>query len=89
MSIGPAPGIEPATLLSAVKCSTDWANPAIGHTFFCMLTKETTPLMADSLHFCREIILIFKVLSETAKNLSSIDAGSPQYSKMNCWTIWK
>ena len=26
-SNGPAPGIEPATSLSAVKRSTDWANP--------------------------------------------------------------
>ena len=28
LSNGPAPGIEPATSLSAVKRSTDWANPA-------------------------------------------------------------
>ena len=28
LSIGPAPGIEPATSRSAVKHSTDWANPA-------------------------------------------------------------
>ena len=28
LSIGPAPGIEPATSRSAVKRSTDWANPA-------------------------------------------------------------
>ena len=28
LSIGPAPGIEPATSPSAVKRSTDWANPA-------------------------------------------------------------
>ena len=27
-SIGPPPAIEPATSLSAVKRSTDWANPA-------------------------------------------------------------
>ena len=27
-SIGPTPGIEPATARSAVKRSTDWANPA-------------------------------------------------------------
>ena len=27
LSIGPAPGIEPATSRSAVKRSTDWANP--------------------------------------------------------------
>ena len=27
-SIGPAPGIEPATSRSAVKRSTDWAYPA-------------------------------------------------------------
>ena len=26
--VGPAPGIEPATSRSAVKRSTDWANPA-------------------------------------------------------------
>ena len=29
LSIGPAPGIEPATSRSAVKHSTDWANPAV------------------------------------------------------------
>ena len=28
LSVGPAPGIEPATSRSAVKRSTDWANPA-------------------------------------------------------------
>ena len=28
LSIGPIPGIEPATFRSAVKRSTDWANPA-------------------------------------------------------------
>ena len=28
LSIGPAPGIEPVTSRSAVKRSTDWANPA-------------------------------------------------------------
>ena len=28
LSIGPAPGIEPATFRSAVKRSTDWAYPA-------------------------------------------------------------
>ena len=28
LSIGPTPGIEPATFPSTVKCSTDWANPA-------------------------------------------------------------
>ena len=28
LSIGPTPGIEPATFPSAVKRSTDWANPA-------------------------------------------------------------
>ena len=27
LSNGPPPGIEPATSCSAVKCSTDWANP--------------------------------------------------------------
>ena len=26
--MGLTPGIEPATSCSAVKCSTDWANPA-------------------------------------------------------------
>ena len=31
LSIGPTPGIEPATICSAVKRSTDWANPtAVG-----------------------------------------------------------
>ena len=29
LSIGPAPEIEPATSLSVVKRSTDWANPAM------------------------------------------------------------
>ena len=29
LSIGPAPEIEPATSCSAVKRSTDWANPAV------------------------------------------------------------
>ena len=29
LSIGPAPGIEPATSRSAVKRSTDWAKPAV------------------------------------------------------------
>ena len=28
LSIGPAPGVKPATSRSAVKHSTDWANPA-------------------------------------------------------------
>ena len=28
LSIGPAPGIEPATFLSAVERSINWANPA-------------------------------------------------------------
>ena len=28
LSIGPAPGIEPATSRSVIKRSTDWANPA-------------------------------------------------------------
>ena len=28
LSIGPVPGIEPTTSRSAVKRSTDWANPA-------------------------------------------------------------
>ena len=29
LSIGPTPGIEPTTSRSAVKRSTDWANPAM------------------------------------------------------------
>ena len=32
LSIGPAPGIEPATSRSAVKRSTDWANPAADYS---------------------------------------------------------
>ena len=28
LSIGPVPGIEPTTFRSAVKRSTEWANPA-------------------------------------------------------------
>ena len=28
MNVGPVPGIEPSTSRSAVKLSTDWANPA-------------------------------------------------------------
>ena len=32
LSIGPAPGIEPATSRSEVKRSTDWAYPARGLT---------------------------------------------------------
>ena len=33
LSNGPAPGIEPATSRSAVKRSTDWANPATVNAF--------------------------------------------------------
>ena len=33
----PAPGIEPATYRSGVKCPTDWANPAVKETFGCIL----------------------------------------------------
>lgn len=32
----PAPGIEPATYRSGVKCSTDGANPAVKETFGCI-----------------------------------------------------
>ena len=32
----PAPGIEPATYRSGVKCPTDWANPAVKETFGCI-----------------------------------------------------
>lgn len=32
----PAPGIEPATYRSGVKCPTDWANPADKETFGCI-----------------------------------------------------
>ena len=34
LSNGPAPGIEPATSRSAVKRSTDWANPATVKLYF-------------------------------------------------------
>ena len=37
LSIGPAPGIEPATSCSAVKRSTDWANPSFDLTFLICL----------------------------------------------------
>ena len=37
LSIGPAPGIEPATSRSAVKRSTDWANPSFDLTFLICL----------------------------------------------------
>ena len=49
LSIGPAPGIEPATSRSAVNRSNDWANPAVVLTFF---------LKADELD-----IVIFLVFS--------------------------
>ena len=34
LSIGPAAGIEPATFRSAIKRSTDWANPAAVKKYF-------------------------------------------------------
>ena len=34
LSIGPAPGIEPATSRPAIKRSTNWAYPAVVLTFF-------------------------------------------------------
>ena len=34
LSIGPAPGIEPAAFRSAIKRSTDWAYTAVVWTFF-------------------------------------------------------
>ena len=37
LSIGPAPGIEPATSRSAVKRSTVWANPSFDLTFLICL----------------------------------------------------
>ena len=43
LSIGPAPGIEPATSRSAVKRSTDWANPAaasiLSNTYLCDINQ--------------------------------------------------
>ena len=49
LSIGPVPGIEPATSRSAVKRSTDWDNPAAvtiireDHTTHPLLTPSFDP----------------------------------------------
>ena len=42
LSIGPPPGIEPATSRSAVKRSTDWANPARPITIKFRIRKESS-----------------------------------------------
>jgi len=42
-SNGPVPGIEPATFRSAVKRSTDWANPAVDRVIKCMLQYVSNP----------------------------------------------
>ena len=41
LSICLAPGIEPATSLSAVHCSTDWASPAVA-TWSCPAPRKPT-----------------------------------------------
>ena len=38
-SVGPAPGIEPLTSCSAVKCSTNWAYPAVVNYFKPLSSK--------------------------------------------------
>ena len=43
LSIGPAPGVEPATSPSAVKQSTDWANPA-AVMMITLFTSQTSSL---------------------------------------------
>ena len=39
LSIGPAPGIEPATSRSAVKRSTDWASPAAVDNYTTLINQ--------------------------------------------------
>ena len=43
LSIGPAPGVEPATSRSAVKHSIDWANPA-AVMMITLFTSKTSSL---------------------------------------------
>ena len=56
LSIGPTPGIEPATSRSAVKHSTDWANPAAEEVVSWQGSpKETRRLMKPGLPSHKEI----------------------------------
>ena len=53
MSIGPAPGIEPATSRSAVKHSTDLANPAaVYDSNNAQMTVIDHPFLVFSLTMC-------------------------------------
>ena len=61
MSVGPVPGIEPLTSYSAVKPSTDWANPAAAAVYkpkkhvVCNETKKALDLRTSTgfnLSFC-------------------------------------
>ena len=51
LSMGPTPGIEPATFRSAVKRSTDWANPAaVGNSkrfgfYYMRRRRNLTPVI--------------------------------------------
>ena len=56
LSIGPTPGIEPATSCSAVKHSTDWPNPAAVEVVSWQGSpKETRRLMRPGLPSHKEI----------------------------------
>ena len=51
LSIGPPPGIEPATSRSAVKRSTDWANPVRPITIKFRIRKESSKPQTNY-HWC-------------------------------------
>ena len=51
LSIGPSPGIEPATSRSAVKRSSDWANPARPITIKFRIRKESSKPQTNY-HWC-------------------------------------
>ena len=48
LSNGPAPGIEPATSRSAIKRSTDWANPATVKLFKMAQKMQTYDEMSTT-----------------------------------------
>ena len=63
LSNGPAPEIEPATSRSAVKCSTDWANPAtvdivqLCNKFELKIVGKSYPQVRPSYTLCVKILL--------------------------------
>ena len=83
LSIGPAPGIEPATSRSAVKRSTDWANPAaasiLSSTYLCVIDQAWDQGGMILTKFLLAFLWTVKIIKRTSSFFSASTSQEHSY----------